>query len=102
MYIENFPQGLLHYHVKSMQSSKKTMSKLFEDMEELKNKCNLIEDYIVTETTVEDVFLTVAKADSSSGSSIKTSISSSGKSSKSSSKKNSKSSSETSSKSYVV
>lgn len=85
-----------------MQSSKKTMSKLFEDMEDLKNKCNLIEDYIVTETTVEDVFLTVAKADSHNGSSNQTSKSSSEKSSKSSSKKNSKCSSETSSKSYMV
>ncbi|XP_044746947.1 phospholipid-transporting ATPase ABCA1-like isoform X2 [Coccinella septempunctata] len=93
--------GLLHYHVKPMQASKKTMSKLFEDMEELKNKCGLIEDYIVTETTVEDVFLTVAKADSVNGSSNKTSNSSSEKSSKASSKKNSKSSSE-SSKSYMV
>ncbi|KAL3285989.1 hypothetical protein HHI36_000503 [Cryptolaemus montrouzieri] len=108
--------GLLHYHVKSMESSKKTMSKLFEDMESLKNKCKLIEDYIVTETTVEDVFLTVAKTDSSNSSSSKTSMSSSSKknsksssdkissdkSSKSSSKKSSKSSSEASSKSYIV
>ncbi|XP_045460948.1 ATP-binding cassette sub-family A member 2-like isoform X2 [Harmonia axyridis] len=90
--------GLLHYHVKPMQSSKKTMSKLFEDMENLKNECSLIEDYIVTETTVEDVFLTVAKTDSSNNSSNQTSE----RSSKSSSKKNSKSSSESSSKSYMV
>lgn len=60
--------GLLHYHVKtinSSSSSKKRMSELFEDMEKLKNHCGLIEDYIVTEATIEDVFLSVAKSENS-------------------------------------
>ncbi|KAK9880473.1 hypothetical protein WA026_011717 [Henosepilachna vigintioctopunctata] len=102
--------GLLHYHIKSMDSLKNMMSELFEDMENLKSECSLIEDYIVTETTVEDVFLTVAKADSSNSSSnltsktssTKGSTSSSDKGSKNPSKKNSKSSSEASSKSYNI
>lgn len=55
-----FKKGLLHYHIND---PKKRWSDIFREIEELKQKHPVIEDYSISETSLEDVFLSVANAD---------------------------------------
>ncbi|XP_018325058.1 retinal-specific ATP-binding cassette transporter [Agrilus planipennis] len=51
--------GLLHYHIND---SSITWSKLFKKIEELKSRHTIIEDYNISETTLEEVFLLIARS----------------------------------------
>lgn len=51
-------QGLLHYHVPDHNI---LLSEIFTKMEKLKQEHQLIEDYTVSDTTLEEVFLTFAR-----------------------------------------
>ena len=51
-------QGLLHYHVTNPNTSWKI---LFTTMEKMKADYNIVEDYTISETTLEQVFLSFAK-----------------------------------------
>lgn len=51
-------QGILHYHVTD---TSKTWSGLFHSMDEIKRRHALVEDYTVSETTLEQVFISFAK-----------------------------------------
>ncbi|PNF40610.1 ATP-binding cassette sub-family A member 3 [Cryptotermes secundus] len=52
-------QGLLHYHVTDPSTPWKH---LFTTMEYVKHKYDLVEDYVVSETTLEQVFISFAKS----------------------------------------
>lgn len=54
-------QGLLHYHVPDPNI---WLSEIFTRMEKLKQEHQLIEEYTVSDTTLEEVFLTFARAQS--------------------------------------
>jgi len=54
-----FVQGLLHYHVTNPNTPWKY---LFLTMERVKETFELVEDYTISETTLEQVFLSFAKA----------------------------------------
>jgi hypothetical protein len=53
-----FFQGLLHYHVTNPNTPWKY---LFMTMERVKQNFDLVEDYTISETTLEQVFLSFAK-----------------------------------------
>ncbi|KAL1501623.1 hypothetical protein ABEB36_006920 [Hypothenemus hampei] len=53
-------QGLLHFYIKSVD---KKWAQLFRQFEELKAESDLIEDYSISEASLEDVFLAIAKPD---------------------------------------
>ncbi|XP_054278944.1 phospholipid-transporting ATPase ABCA1-like isoform X2 [Macrosteles quadrilineatus] len=50
--------GLLHYH---LQDHTEPLAKIFQKMEDLKKKHTLIEDYDVSPTTLEEVFMSFAR-----------------------------------------
>ncbi|KAL1110607.1 hypothetical protein AAG570_008135, partial [Ranatra chinensis] len=50
--------GLLHYHLTDPNYK---LSTLFERMEDLKERCHIIDDYIITQSTMEQVFLSFAE-----------------------------------------
>lgn len=56
----SFVQGLLHYHISD---PNKKWSEIFKEVEDLKRKHPVIEDYSISETSLEDVFLSVASAE---------------------------------------
>ncbi|KAK9497170.1 hypothetical protein O3M35_004538 [Rhynocoris fuscipes] len=53
-------KGLLHYHIKDATCP---WSELFKNMSELKNEFEVIEDYILTDTSLEQVFLSFAASE---------------------------------------
>ncbi|CAH1133786.1 unnamed protein product [Ceutorhynchus assimilis] len=52
--------GLIHYYIKTKQIK---WAQLFTTFDDLKQRCELIDDYNISEASLEDVFLTVARAD---------------------------------------
>lgn len=52
--------GLLHYHIND---KKKKWSELFKEIEDIKQQYSIIEDYNISETTLEEVFLSIARSD---------------------------------------
>nr|AIN44094.1 ATP-binding cassete sub-family A member 3-like protein [Laodelphax striatellus] len=52
--------GTLQYHIKNTGIA---WSQLFKTMDDLKNQFNIIEDYTISETTLEQVFISFAKED---------------------------------------
>ncbi|XP_031329080.1 ATP-binding cassette sub-family A member 3-like isoform X1 [Photinus pyralis] len=52
--------GLLHYHIND---KTKKWSELFKEIEELQRKHTIIEDYNISETSLEEVFLSIARSD---------------------------------------
>lgn len=53
-------QGLLHYHIND---PSKKWSEIFREVEDLKRKHPVIEDYSISETSLEEVFLSVASGE---------------------------------------
>ncbi|KAF5274074.1 hypothetical protein FQR65_LT04472 [Abscondita terminalis] len=51
--------GLLHYHIND---KKKKWSQLFKEIEEIKQLHPIVEDYTISETTLEEVFLSIARS----------------------------------------
>lgn len=54
----HFFKGLLHYRVND---PNKKWSDIFREIEEIKQTHSIIEDYSISETSLEDVFLSVAQ-----------------------------------------
>lgn len=50
----------MHYHIND---TSKKWSQIFKEIEDLKRKHPVIEDYSISETSLEDVFLSVASAE---------------------------------------
>lgn len=53
-------QGLLYYQIKNVSLK---WSQLFGNMENLKQSCPIIDDYTVTDTSLEEVFMSFAQQD---------------------------------------
>ncbi|XP_075216775.1 phospholipid-transporting ATPase ABCA3-like isoform X2 [Lycorma delicatula] len=51
-------KGLLHYHISD---ASKPWSKLFQSMDTIKTRHPLVEDFVISETTLEQVFISFAK-----------------------------------------
>lgn len=51
-------QGLLHYHITDSQAK---LSEIFSKMEAIKESYSVVEDYTVSDTTLEQVFIAFAK-----------------------------------------